>query len=321
VREARQLGQYVLESRLGEGGMGIVYRASHAMLRRPTAVKVLLPERTSKQSLERFEREVRQTARLSHPNTVTIYDYGRTPEGLFYYAMELLDGADLEAVVGVGGPQGAPRVVHVLAAVAGALAEAHAHGLVHRDIKPANIMLCQQGGAADVPKVLDFGLVREVGADASLTAARALTGTPLYMSPESISNPDKVDGRSDLYALGAVGYFLLSGCHVFDGKTVLDVCSKHLLEAPVPPSERAGVVVPHELETLILACLAKAPAQRPESASALQRSLLALDVEPWSALEAETWWAKHRAALGDRRSSVPSPQGPRTLAIDLFARS
>jgi hypothetical protein len=322
VREARQLGQYVLESKLGEGGMGAVYRARHAMLRRPTAVKVLLPDRTGEAHVARFEREVRQTARLSHPNTVTIYDYGRTPDGCFYYAMELLVGATLEDIVRVDGPQVPARVIGTLAAVAGALSEAHAVGLIHRDIKPANIMLCEQGGAADVAKVLDFGLVKELGTHVDLTHANALMGTPLYMSPEVIRDPEVVDARSDLYALGAVGYFLLSGRHVFEGKTVLEVCTQHLIAAPVPPSIRSGRSLHPSIESLILSCLEKDPVARPQSAAELRERLIAIDdAGDWSEAQARAWWEKNWPILRARHDNTPVTGTSRTLAIDLSRRS
>ena len=188
VREARRLGQYVLEQKLGEGGMGEVYRARHGMMRRPSAIKLLRADRAGEINLRRFEREVQLTARLTHPNTITIFDYGRTHDGVFYYAMELLDGATLQRIVAVDGAQPAGRVVRILTMVCGALTEAHAIGLIHRDIKPANIMLCTQGGERDVVKLLDFGLVKEfeVDRDVELTGASALIGTPQYMAPESI---------------------------------------------------------------------------------------------------------------------------------------
>jgi serine/threonine-protein kinase len=206
VREARRLGQYVLERKLGEGGMGEVYRARHGMMRRPTAIKLLRGDRAGEIDLGRFEREVQLTARLTHPNTITIFDYGRTHDGVFYYAMELLDGATLQRIVAVDGPQPPGRVVRILGMVCGALTEAHAIGLIHRDIKPANIMLCSQGGEHDVVKLLDFGLVKEfeVDRDVKLTAASIVVGTPQYMAPESIVDPDSVDARTDIYALGAV---------------------------------------------------------------------------------------------------------------------
>jgi eukaryotic-like serine/threonine-protein kinase len=324
VQEARQLGQYVLEDKLGEGGMGTVYRARHAMLRRDTAVKLLLPERTGIESLARFEREVRQTARLSHPNTVTIFDYGRTPDGMFYYAMELLDGANLDEIVAVGGPLPAERVVHVLSAVAGALAEAHDIGLIHRDIKPANIVLCRQGGVPDVPKVVDFGLVKQLDSsgEAHRTNANSILGTPHYMSPESIKTPDAIDGRSDLYALGAVGYYLLTGEHVFSGETVVEVCLKHLDAVPTPPSELLGAPVAPLLERVVLDCLAKDAAQRPQTALELLDRLRDTGIPTWDARLARAWWADHAAELKARRSIRPPFSGSgRTLAIDPARRS
>jgi serine/threonine-protein kinase len=324
VQKARELGQYVLEDKLGEGGMGVVYRAHHAMLRRDTAIKLLLPERTGVESLARFEREVRLTARLTHPNTVTIFDYGRTPDGTFYYAMELLDGADLDDIVAIGGPLPAGRVVHVLACVAGALAEAHDVGLIHRDIKPANIILCRQGGVFDVPKVVDFGLVKELagGGDALQTKTNSILGTPLYMSPESIKTPDEIDGRSDLYALGAVGYYLLTGEHVFPGETVVEVCMKHLESPPIPPSERLGSAVAAPVERLVLACLAKNASDRPQTALELLAQLRHADMPRWDDQNAKEWWSTHAQALRSRRAtSEPVHGSDRTLAVDPARRS
>jgi serine/threonine-protein kinase len=295
VREARQLGQYMLEEKLGEGGMGVVYRASHALLRRPTAVKLLVSERAGERAIQRFEREVRLTARLTHPNTVTIYDYGRTPEGVFYYAMELLDGIDLEELVKKTGPLPPARACHILLQVAGALAEAHAIGLIHRDVKPANIMLCRQIGRADIVKLLDFGLVRELDSvDKTRSDIHTLTGTPLYMAPESIVSPLAVDGRADLYALAAVGYFLLVGAPVFEARTVIEVCGLHLHAAPVPPSQRLGRPLPDGLERAILRGLAKSADDRFPSAEAFARELrLAQEGVSWTPEEADAWWSIH----------------------------
>ncbi len=295
VREARQLGQYMLEQKLGEGGMGVVYRASHALLRRPTAVKLLVSERAGERAIQRFEREVRLTARLTHPNTVTIYDYGRTPEGVFYYAMELLDGIDLEQLVEKSGPLPPARACHVLLQVAGALAEAHAIGLIHRDVKPANIMLCRQIGRADIVKLLDFGLVRELdSAEKTRSDIHTLTGTPLYMAPESIVNPQAVDGRADLYALAAVGYFLLVGAPVFEARTVVEVCGLHLHAPPVPPSQRLGRALPEGLERAILRGLAKKPDDRFPSADAFARELRRVqEGVSWTPEDAQAWWASH----------------------------
>jgi hypothetical protein len=293
VRQARQLGQYTLEKKLGEGGMGVVYRASHSLLRRPTAVKLLVSERAGERAIQRFEREVRLTARLTHPNTVTIYDYGRTPEGLFYYAMELLDGIDLEELVRKNGPLPPARACHILVQVAGALAEAHAIGLIHRDVKPANIMLCRQIGRADIAKLLDFGLVRELDSvDKTRSDIHTLTGTPLYMAPESIVNPHDADGRADIYALAAVGYFLLVGTPVFEARTVVEVCGLHLHAMPVPPSERLGRSLPEGLERVILRGLSKKPEDRFPSAETFARELsMSSEGVTWTPEEAEAWWA------------------------------
>ena len=231
--EAQQLGQYKLEQKLGAGGMGVVYKGHHAMLRRPTAIKMLDVDKVNEASIERFEREVQITSQLNNPNTVAIYDYGRTPEGVFYYAMEYLDGIDLQTLVERYGPQPVPRVIHILQQICGSLYEAHSLGLVHRDIKPANIMLNRRGGEPDVVKVLDFGLVKALDDEkqAGLTQQNSLTGTPLYMSPEAIQLPNSVDPRSDLYAVGAVGYFLLTGQPVFEAENVVELCQKHVVRA------------------------------------------------------------------------------------------
>ncbi len=306
VRKARQLGQYTLEEKLGEGGMGSVYRASHAMLRRPTAVKLLHPDKTSEAELTRFEREVQLTAQLTHPNTVTVFDYGRTPDGVFYYAMELLDGASLAEVVELDGAQPAGRVVHIMWQVAGALTEAHCIGLIHRDIKPANIILTEQGGIADVAKVVDFGLVKQLGEtdqDLALTAHNTVVGTPLYMSPEVIRDPDSIDGRTDLYALGAVGYFLLTGTDVFDAPNVIELCSHHLKTTPDPPSSRIGEKLPAALEQAIMSCLAKDPDDRPADAGELFETLEQLKASySWSREDARSWWQEYRRELEAIRS-------------------
>jgi serine/threonine protein kinase len=319
VRKARRLGQYVLEEKIGEGGMGEVYRAHHGMMRRPSALKLLRGDRTDELKLQRFEREVQLTARLTHPNTITIFDYGRTHEGVFYYAMELLDGANLQRIVAVGGAQEPGRVVRIISMACGALAEAHAIGLIHRDIKPANIMLCTQGGEQDVVKVLDFGLVKELEVDRQieLTAANSVTGTPQYMAPESILRPDSVDARTDIYALGAVAYYLLAGEDVFTGTSVLQVCSQHLHQKPESLSAR-GIRVPAELEAIVLACLEKEPALRPQSASELRRKLEACAVEPWDADRARSWWLEHQPKLDHRESDV-SANGL-TVIVPLMAR-
>ena len=320
VRDARKLGQYVLEEKIGEGGMGEVYRARHGMMRRSCALKLLRADRAEQRNLARFEREVQLTARLTHPSTITIFDYGRTDDGVFYYAMELLDGATLERVVEVSGPQAEGRVVRILSMACGALSEAHASGLIHRDIKPANIMLCTQGGERDVVKLLDFGLVKElaVEGDASLSVTATLVGTPQYMAPESILAPASVDARADIYALGAVAYFLLTGAVVFTGSTIVEVCSQHLTQEPSPMAER-GVTVSAELERLVRACLAKRPEDRPQSATELRQKLDACRVDAWDAELARQWWSEREPAL--RSSAAQSFDSHRTLGIDARSRT
>jgi eukaryotic-like serine/threonine-protein kinase len=310
----------VLERKLGEGGMGEVYRARHGMMRRPSAVKLLRVDRAGEMNLRRFEREVQLTARLTHPNTITIFDYGRTHDGVFYYAMELLDGATLERIVAVDGAQAAGRVVRILGMVCGALTEAHAIGLIHRDIKPANIMLCTQGGERDVVKLLDFGLVKEfeVDREVQLTGASAVVGTPQYMAPESILRPDSVDARTDIYSLGAVAYYLLAGVDVFDGKSMVEVCGQHLHQEPAPLSAR-GVGIPAELEAIVLACLNKDPDRRPQSAAEVRRRVEACTVEPWDSARARAWWREHQSDLDGE--AVESTGKARTIAVDGAHRS
>jgi serine/threonine-protein kinase len=316
VRKAMQLGQYVLEEKIGEGGMGAVYRARHAMLRRPTAIKLLADK--DPVAIERFEREVQITAELTHPNTIAVFDYGRTPDGVFYYAMEYLDGTSLEDLVEKHGPQPIARVVHVLLQVCGALEEAHAAGLVHRDIKPANIMLTERGGVADFAKVLDFGLVKESAAPetaAGVTGATTVLGTPYYMAPEAITDPQHVDGRADLYALGATASLLLTGERVFDGSNLVEICSKHLHEAPAPPSSRRKDVPP-ELDRIVLACLAKKAGDRPKDAAALTAMLRALDVPAWTREDARAWWSAHARPDSDPPESIDMHGQTIAIALD-----
>ncbi len=293
--EARQLGQYKLEEKLGAGAMGVVYKGRHAMLRRPTAIKLLDADKVTDLSISRFEREVQITSHLNHPNTIAIYDYGRTPEGVFYYAMEYLDGLDLQKLVNTYGPQPAGRVIYILHQICGSLYEAHSTGLVHRDIKPANIMLNRRGGEGDVVKVLDFGLVKaREGEDANEQEDQSLAGTPLYMSPEAIQLPGSVDACSDLYALGAVGYFLLTGHPVFEADDLAELCRLHTSEPPKPPSVRLGNPVPPALENAILACLEKNRSKRPQTARELANRLVRCPAAAeWSVDDADAWWGRH----------------------------
>jgi serine/threonine-protein kinase len=324
VAEARQVGQYTLEECIGKGGMGEVYRARHALLRRPTAVKLLRADVKGGPNVERFEREVQLTSQLRHPNTVAIYDYGHTLSGVFYYAMEFLDGIDLDDLVEVGGPQPPGRVARILRQAFGALEEAHAAGLIHRDVKPANIFLCERHGDYDVAKVVDFGLVKEVEASAgpAITRAAALVGTPLFMAPEAIVAPDEASPKSDLYALGGVAYYLLTGTHVFNGDTTLAICTQHLHTTPEGPSARLGKPLPEVLEAIVLACLAKDPGARPASAGILAEELAELG-EAWSKAESEVWWREHRArihASRRKRAQKFGQPGSETVAVNFTQR-
>ncbi len=267
--------------------------AHHALLRRPTAIKFLPPDEAGELAIARFEREVQLTSKLTHPHVVAVFDYGRTPDGVFYYAMELLDGVTLEQLVARDGRQSPGRVIHIMRQVASALVEAHGVGLIHRDLKPANILLCERGGIPDFAKVVDFGLVKDLGdVGASLSAAGAIVGTPQYLPPEAMRHPDVVDGRADLYQLGAVGYFLLTGGPVFDGDSIIEVCSHHLHTPVEPPSKRTGVAVPEDVERVVLACLSKDPNDRPASARELELLLEACAAgSPWPLASARAWWA------------------------------
>jgi serine/threonine protein kinase len=309
VREAMQLGQYTLDRKIGEGGMGVVWKARHAMLRRPTAIKLLPPGRAGEHNLARFEREVQLTSVLTHPNTVAIYDYGRTPEGVFYYAMEYLEGLDLQTLVEKDGPQEPGRVIHLLLQICGALEEAHGLGLVHRDVKPANILLCERPGSPDLVKVLDFGLVKQLEGTGAIDVGRSMAGevvgTPHYLSPEAVVTPGSVDARSDLYAVGGVAYFLLTGATPFSGRTLVEICGHHLHSAVIPPSQRLGRPVPAALEATVLSCLAKSPDQRPRDAAALRDLLAAAATDhPWSREAAATWWRDKGLLL---RAELPAP--------------
>lgn len=308
VRDAKKLGQYIVEEKLGEGGMGSVYRAQHGMLKRPTAIKLLGADRNTPEDLDRFRREVQMTAKLQHPNTITIFDYGRTEDGTFYYAMELLDGATLQEIVAEEGRLPESRVVHILFQCAMALQEAHAMGLVHRDIKPNNIMMTEQGGLRDVTKVLDFGLVKNVDTmtDATNTVSEAIIGTPHFMSPEQILDPPSIDARSDLYALGAVGYYLLTGDFVFEGDNPIEICAQHLSAEPELPSFRVERDIHPELELLIMQCLEKKREDRPDSALEIASRLEAIPIERWSQQDAAAWWESVGRDMIDTRAARTS---------------
>ncbi len=322
----KQLGQYTLEEKIGEGGMGVVYRARHALLRRDTAVKLLLPDRADPASVARFEKEVQLTCQLTHPNTIQVYDYGHTPEGIFYYAMEFLRGLNLHELVARHGPQPEGRVVHILAQVCDSLAEAHAVGLIHRDIKPANVFLCIRGGVPDCVKVLDFGLVREFRADdpqrKSFTKDDVIEGTPWFTPPEAINGSGQIDPRSDLYAVGALGYFLLTGQYIFDAETVSEIHDKQLASAPIPPCQRTSNPISREMEQIILRCLEKDAAARPQSAGELKTLLLNSPAAgEWTPEMRVAWWKSYGlqpAAVADEASTPSTPMN--TVRIELASR-
>ena len=299
VREAWQFGQYTLLEKIGEGGMGAVYRASHAMLRRPTAVKLLRANNAGPDGLERFEREVQITSRLTHPNTVAIFDYGRTADGVFYYAMEYLDGLNLDELVRIDGPQAAGRIVRILRQVAASLTEAHGIGLIHRDIKPANVILmAERGGSPDIAKVVDFGLVKELDTTTETTRDWDIAGTPHYLAPEMIASPERVSSATDLYSLGCLGYYLVTGHTVFDGRTLAEVCLHHLHSQPLSPAARTRRRVPESLSRILMACLEKSPERRPASAQAFIELLDAcVDIEEWTNETAREWWKSYDPAV------------------------
>jgi serine/threonine-protein kinase len=296
-RQLRELGLYRLKRRLGVGAMGEVYLAEHTLLRRPCAVKLIRPTGPDGETqVARFEREVRATATLTHPNTVEIYDYGRAEDGTFYYAMEYLPGLTLEELVRQHGPVPAARAVHLLRQVCGALREAHAANLIHRDIKPANIIVCSRGGVQDVIKLVDFGLVREIDSFAQgggLTQEGVVAGTPEYMSPEQAEGIAALDARSDIYSLGAVAYFLLTGWPPFRKATALQLLFAHVHE-PVAPITEVRPEVPAGLQRVVLTCLEKERERRFQDVSALDHALAGCQpANPWTQEQAADWWQHH----------------------------
>jgi serine/threonine-protein kinase len=291
--EARQLGQYRLKQLLGAGGMGEVHLAEHVLLKRPCALKLIHPDKAGNpNTLARFEREVQATATLSHWNTVEIFDYGRTDDGTFYYVMEYLPGLNLNQIVDMFGPMPAERVIHLLMQTCDALSEAHAKGLVHRDIKPGNIFAAHRGGVFDVAKLLDFGLVKplaEIETASGVTQEGMIAGSPLFMSPEQ-ATAERIDARSDIYSLGGVGYFLLTGRPPFDDDNPIRILMAHTTQEPAPPSQFRPNVPP-DLERIILKCLAKSPDDRFDSAKALRTALSECrSAGHWTRECAATWW-------------------------------
>ncbi len=305
LREAQELGSYQLVERLGKGGMGEVWRAEHHLLARSAAIKLVRPEvlgaaneEDARIARRRFEREAQATAALSSPHTINLFDFGVADDGSFYYVMELLSGRDLESLIKEFGPIPADRAIFLLRQVCHSLADAHARGLVHRDIKPANIYLCRMGLEYDFVKVLDFGLVKSydrVGMrETSMTATHAMTGTPAYMAPEVILGEADVDQRADVYSLGCVAYYLLTGGLVFEAETPIKMLLQHVQATPVPPSQRAELPIPRELDELVLACLEKDPNKRPQHAEALLTIACGCHTcEGWGQPQAKQWWQTH----------------------------
>ena len=291
IETMQQLGQYTLEEKIGEGGMGKVYLARHALLRRPTAVKLISAANVDQETLTRFEHEVQLTSQLTHPNTIEVYDYGHTREGIFYYVMEYLPGIDLARLIELEGAIPANRVAHILCQVCGSLAEAHARGLIHRDIKPMNIILTERGDQLDFAKLLDFGLVKDVTTATEHTVADAIPGTPPYIAPERLSDPLNIDSRSDLYSLGAVAFNLLTGKPLFEGGSAMDIAYQ-VVANPAPRISTFVEVAP-ELDQLVSDCLERNPDARPPSAQAICERLQAIIRKPWSQADAHNWWAQH----------------------------
>jgi hypothetical protein len=306
VRRARELGAYVLEDRLGTGGMGEVWRARHRLLARPAAIKLIRPEVLSEGDgglqhviVTRFEREAQATASMRCPHTIELYDFGVADDGTFYYVMELLDGFDLESLVKQFGPLPPQRVLHVLRQVCHALGEAHEIGLIHRDVKPGNIYVCHYGREYDWVKVLDFGMVKtlrpEGEASLTLTGETVMAGTPAYMAPEQSLGDEAIDGRADIYQVGCVAYFALTGQLVFSGRTLVEMMLKHATEAPLPPSSRIDTPIPPQLDALVLRCLSKDRAERPATADELAAAVAACarGLPAWTSAEAGDWWRAH----------------------------
>jgi len=295
--KAERLGNYIIDRELGVGGMGQVYVAHHALMRRPTAVKVIRGDQADQQgALQRFEQEVQLSAGLTHPNTITIFDYGRTPDDTFYYAMEYLAGMDLQELVKRFGPLSAARVAFILRQALGSLAEAHSRGIIHRDIKPSNIFLTQRGGLFDFVKVLDFGLAKKIVAEgaAELTKTGMLFGTPRYIAPETVYGTEKADHRSDLYNLGGVAYWMLTGQPPFATENSVELIVDHVKTVPTPPSELSEVPIPPELDALVMRLLEKKPEDRFRSAGEVEAALDEVEFSnPWSQALARAWWELH----------------------------
>lgn len=316
LRRARELGSYRLEEPLGKGGMGEVFRATHQMLARPAAVKLIRSEILGSSSpsaarviVERFRREAEAAASLRSPHTINLYDFGVANDGTFFLVTELLDGLDLESLVERYGPVPPERMVYLLRQACASLEEAHVRGLVHRDVKPSNIFTCRMGLDVDFVKVLDFGLVKAIGDDSRdatmLTAPDVTTGTPAYIAPEVVRGDRVPDHRVDIYTLGCVAYWLLTGRLVFQAPNAIQLMYQHANTAPIPPSQRSEFEIPPALDSVILACLAKFPEERPQNAAELsQRLALAIPTPVWTDELAHRWWDRHHPEMAPAGSTA-----------------
>jgi serine/threonine-protein kinase len=317
VRDARDLGSYRLGAMIGRGGMGEVYHATHRLMARPAAIKLIrrdilshLPPEHARVAIDRFRREAEAAARLRSPHTIELYDFGVSDTGVFYYVMELLYGVDLEVLVERFGPVPPERAVHLLRQACDSLSEAHAEGLMHRDIKPSNIYACRMGLVVDFVKLLDFGLVKpraeNDGNGLKLTTVGNTPGTPAYMAPEALLGDQEPDHRADIYALGCVGYWLLTGACVFDATTLAQLLRQHLEGRPLPPSRRGASQVPPALDSVIMGCLAKEPSERPSSTQELSELLASCPTGTgWNSAQAAEWWDKHLPRTGPAATPVP----------------
>lgn len=313
-----RIGAYTLNCLLGEGGFAHVYLASHALLKRPTAIKVLKRDQMNERNLVRFEREVQLASSLTHPNTIGIYDYGRAADGRFFYAMEYIKGLSLQELVELDGPQPPERVSWILLQICRSLREAHSLGLIHRDIKPQNVMLCKRGGEEDTVKVLDFGLARNLDpTDLSrVTETQLLIGTPLYIAPERILDPTCMDPSSDIYSLGILGYYLLTGREPFEAADSMDALAQTVNRQARRPSELSPVRIPEQLDDFILACHARATADRPASIDVAIEVLLKIKFpRPWNSTRAAEWWNRHRAGVNETRERDVHPHPDRTTRV------
>src|SRR4030095_15942671 len=308
LSRAQRMGKSLIRGESGMGGMGVVSEASHAFLARPTAIKVMAVEReNAKTAVARFEKEVKLSASLTHPNTITIFDYGHCANHTFYYAMEMLHGMDLQKLVEKFGPLPSSRAVYILKQVCGSLAEAHSKGIIHRDLKPSNVFLTERGGIYDFVKVLDFGLAKEFRkpSDAALTQAGALLGTPRYIAPENVHSQGVADGRTDIYMLGSVAYWVLTGHPPFESSSSVDLLIDHVKTIPKRPSQISELPIPEEMDAIVMRCLEKSPDDRFQTPRELSEALSKIpNLNHWSQRDAKEWWSLH---LSDREAIPLKP--------------